>query len=202
MFEQFLCELRFLLFKPHASLLRDGQKTRAIFRDDTNGRTQIVADLSSGRHDLISACFSVSNPPVTISIQTEASLSVGEFISVLQRSTLAQRRPVDEVDRIAGMLKHASCIVTARNEDGLLVGVARSISDFHYCTYLSDLAVDEQFQRQGIGKQLIEATHEACGLQSTLLLLSAPKAESYYPHIKMQPHNSCWIRPAEASSTK
>lgn len=136
---------------------------------------------------------------MTISIQTEANLSADEFISVLQRSTLAERRPVSDTDRIAGMLQHADCIVTARNKDGLLVGVSRAISDFHYCTYLSDLAVDEAFQKQGIGKQLINATHKACGLQTTLLLLSAPKAQTYYPHINMQPHNSCWISPAEDS---
>ena len=76
---------------------------------------------------------------------------------------------------------------------GLLVGASRAITDFSYCTYLSDLAVDGQFQRQGIGRELIHRTHEAAGFKTTLILLSAPAARSYYPHIGMQPHDSCWV---------
>lgn len=128
--------------------------------------------------------------------QPEPDLSTEEFISVLQRSTLAERRPVDDRDQIHGMLQHATRIITARNEAGLLIGVSRAISDLHYCTYLSDLAVDEAFQGLGIGKQLIQETHKACGLHTNLLLLAAPKAETYYPHIGMRPHNSCWINHA------
>lgn len=133
-------------------------------------------------------------PDDNTSISVEPDLDVEEFIDVLIRSTLAERRPVDDVARMAGMLRHASCIVAARNTDGLLVGVARAISDFHYCTYLADLAVAQQQQCQGIGQELIQKTHETCGLHTTLLLLSAPAAQSYYPHIGMQPHSSCWIR--------
>ncbi len=61
-----------------------------------------------------------------------------------------------------------------------LVGVARALTDFAYCTYLSDLAVDEQHQRQGIGRELIRLVHETAGLHTTLILLAAPKAQSYY----------------------
>ncbi|HZU34604.1 MAG TPA: GNAT family N-acetyltransferase, partial [Gemmataceae bacterium] len=93
---------------------------------------------------------------------------------------------------IQGMLKHADLIVTARS-DGLLVGVSRAISDFHYCTYLSDLAVDEAFQRRGIGHELIRRTHEEAGLNTSLILIAAPKAQTYYPHIGMTKHESCWI---------
>ena len=89
------------------------------------------------------------------------------------------------------MLRHADIIVTARVER-LLVGVSRAITDFSYCTYLSDLAVDEAFQRRGIGRELIRRTHEAAGLNTSLILLSAPKAQTYYPHIGMQRHDSCW----------
>ena len=125
----------------------------------------------------------------------EPALGADEFVDVLRRSTLAERRPVGNPERIAGMLAHADLIVTARNGAGLLVGVSRAISDFSYCTYLSDLAVDEAFQRRGIGRELIRRTHEAAGPQTTLILLAAPKAESYYPHIGMQPHHSCWRIP-------
>jgi len=129
-----------------------------------------------------------------IDYQLEPQLASAEFIDVLRRSTLAERRPVDNAECIAAMLQNADLIVTAR-KGGLLVGVSRAITDFAYCTYLSDLAVDEQFQRQGIGKELIRRTHEAAGLRTTLILLSAPKAREYYPHIGLQPHDSCWIIP-------
>lgn len=122
----------------------------------------------------------------------EPQLTVDEFIDVLRRSTLAERRPVDHRATMEGMLKHADVIATARTEEGLLVGVSRAITDFNFCTYLSDLAVDAAWQRQGIGRELIRRTHQAAGLQTSLILLAAPKAESYYPHIGMQPHHSCW----------
>jgi predicted N-acetyltransferase YhbS len=92
------------------------------------------------------------------------------------------------------MLEHADVIVTARL-GGLLVGVSRAITDYHYCTYLSDLAVDEAYQRKGIGRELVRRTHEAAGLGTTLILLAAPKARDYYPRIGMQAHDSCWIVP-------
>ena len=130
---------------------------------------------------------------MSISYAIETQLSADEFIDVLHRSTLGERRPVDDRERIDGMLRHATVVVTGRNQDGLLVGVSRAISDLNYCTYLSDLAVDEAYQRQGIGRALIQKTHEAVGLQTSLILLSAPAAREYYPHIGMDPHDSCWI---------
>lgn len=124
----------------------------------------------------------------------ESDLNPDEFIDVLVRSTLAGRRPVDDLETIRGMLRHADVIVTARVE-GLLVGVSRAITDFSYCTYLSDLAVDERFQRRGIGKELIRRTHEAAGTATTLILLAAPLARDYYPRIGMRAHDSCWLIP-------
>ncbi len=131
-----------------------------------------------------------------IDYQVEPELSVEEFIDVLVRSTLAERRPVDDLPTIAKMLAHADILVTAR-QGGRLVGVSRAISDFSYCTYLSDLAVDEAFQGRGIGRELIRRTHEAAGLATMLILLSAPKAQTYYPHIGMAKHESCWIIPRQ-----
>ena len=127
-----------------------------------------------------------------IEYSLEPHLSVDEFIDVLRRSTLGERRPVHDAQTIAGMLAHADVIVTARDSQRLLVGVSRAITDFNYCTYLSDLAVDVAFQRRGIGRELIRQTHVAAGLKTSLILLAAPKAETYYPHIGMVRHNSCW----------
>jgi GNAT superfamily N-acetyltransferase len=117
-----------------------------------------------------------------------------EFVDLLLRSTLAERRPVAEPETIRSMLEHAAVIITARI-GGRLVGISRAITDFGFCTYLSDLAVDQEHQRRGIGKELIRLTHEAAGLNTVLILLAAPLARTYYPHIGMQPHDSCWIIP-------
>jgi predicted N-acetyltransferase YhbS len=122
----------------------------------------------------------------------EPDLTPAEFIDVLIRSTLAERRPVGHADVIRAMLEHADVIITAR-DDNRLVGVSRAITDFAFCTYLSDLAVDEALQKRGIGRELIKRTHEAAGFHTRLVLLAAPKAESYYPHIGMEAHNSCWV---------
>jgi ribosomal protein S18 acetylase RimI-like enzyme len=132
---------------------------------------------------------------MNIRYQQEPDLAVAEFIELLRQSTLAERRPVDEPDRIQRMLRNADILISARAEEGQLVGVSRAISDFAYCTYLSDLAVARDFQRRGIGRELIRRTHESAGLDTTLILLSAPAAESYYPHIGMAPHHSCWMIP-------
>lgn len=125
----------------------------------------------------------------------EPDLTPAEFIAVLVRSTLAPRRPIHAPEIIAGMLANADLIVTARAADGLLVGVARSITDFTYCTYLADLGVDAAYQGRGIGRALIARTHAAVPPTSSLILLAAPGARTYYPHIGMEAHPSCWILP-------
>jgi GNAT superfamily N-acetyltransferase len=133
---------------------------------------------------------------VLYAIESYPALSIEDFLDVLRRSTLAERRPVGEPVTIRGMLEHADVIVTAR-VDGLLVGVSRAITDYSICTYLSDLAVDEAYQRMGIGKELIRRTHEAAGKNTNLILLAAPKARDYYPHIGMAARDSCWMIPRE-----
>lgn len=128
-----------------------------------------------------------------IAYALEPQLGAPEFIDVLVRSTLAERRPIGDAATIAGMLAHADVLVTARTADGLLVGVSRAVTDFNYCTYLSDLAVDAAFQGRGVGRELIRRTHEAAGLKTMLVLLAAPRAQTYYPHIGMRRHESCWV---------
>lgn len=128
----------------------------------------------------------------------EQQLTADEFIDVLIRSTLAERRPVAERERILDMLRHADIILTARL-NGQLVGVSRALTDYAFCTYLSDLAVDQAYQKQGIGRELIRRTHQAAGRQTRLVLLSAPKATSYYPHVGLEPHDSCWMIPPQSS---
>lgn len=129
---------------------------------------------------------------LNVTYGVEPQLAVDEFIPVLVESTLGERRPVDDPERIRHMLLNANLIVTAR-VDGRLVGVSRALTDFSFCTYLSDLAVDRKFQRQGIGRELIRRTHILAGKQTMLVLLAAPSAETYYPAIGMQQHHSCWM---------
>ena len=131
---------------------------------------------------------------MTIEFALESQLSAEEFQSVLVASTLAERRPAQDLKRLDEMLRHADLVVTAR-DDRWLVGIARAITDFAYCCYLSDLAVDTQFQHKGIGRRLIEETHRAAGETTSLILLAAPAAESYYPKIGMKHMPSCWSIP-------
>lgn len=94
------------------------------------------------------------------------------------------------------MLQHANLLCTAW-DGAKLVGVARSVTDFEYCCYLSDLGVDERYQRQGIGKELIKLTQSKLGSKAKLILLSAPKAETYYPKVGFEAHRSAWILAAQ-----
>jgi predicted N-acetyltransferase YhbS len=121
---------------------------------------------------------------------------VDEFIDILRRSTLATRRPVDDRACLQGMLDHADLIVTARH-NSRLIGIARSVTDFHYCCYLSDIAVDQAHQTRGIGKQLIRETRKQLGKCCKLILLSAPDAADYYPKIGFTHHPRAWLLDGE-----
>ena len=127
---------------------------------------------------------------INIIYKAEETLDPSEFIDVLNRSTLGERRPVDDFYRIEEMCKNANLIITARL-DSKLIGVARSITDFIYCTYLSDLAVDIEYQNQGIGKSLIMETKKASP-KAKIILLSAPAAVGFYPNIGMKKHDYCF----------
>ena len=118
-------------------------------------------------------------------------LDIDEVIELLQSCSLGARRPVDERDRIRRMLANANLVVTAW--DGpLMVGFSRSLSDFAYATYLSDLAVRESHQRLGIGKEMIRMTQKLGGPETRVILLAAPAAVEYYPRVGFEAHASCW----------
>ncbi len=117
-------------------------------------------------------------------------------IELYVASTLGQRRPVDDRERMAAMLRHANLTVTAWDGD-LLVGISRSVTDFVWMTYLSDLAVRLSHQRQGIGKELMRRT-QAAAPQAKLLLLAAPAAANYYGHVGFtNVPNAWWLQPHE-----
>jgi predicted N-acetyltransferase YhbS len=123
--------------------------------------------------------------------RTGNNLDLDTVIELYRASTLGKRRPVDDRDRMAAMLKNANLVITAWDGE-LLVGIARSMTDFAYATYLSDLAVRASHQRQGIGRELMRRTQTAAA-QATLILLSAPAAVEYYPHVGFTQHPSAWV---------
>jgi GNAT superfamily N-acetyltransferase len=123
-------------------------------------------------------------------------LNLDDVIDVYEASTLGLRRPTTRRERMRAMIKHANLIVTAW-DDAVILGIARSFTDFAYVTYMADLAVRVSHQRTGIGKELIRRTQEAAGPDTTLVLVSAPAAELYYPHIGFIPAPHCWILPAK-----
>lgn len=128
--------------------------------------------------------------PDSIEYRRGNALDLGQVIELYRRSTLGERRPVDEPARMQQMLELANLVLSAWH-GSRLVGIARSLSDFTFCTYLSDLAVDIDYQRHGIGKELLRRTQEAGG-SATVYLFAAPKAVDYYRHVGMQA-GSGWL---------
>jgi predicted N-acetyltransferase YhbS len=119
-------------------------------------------------------------------------LDLDGVLEVYRDSSLGERRPIADRQRMEQMLRNANLVISAW-EGEEMVGIARSISDYVYVTYLADLAVKKSRQRLGIGKELIRRTREVGGAQTMLLLLAAPAAQDYYPHIGFQHHPQAWI---------
>ena len=128
---------------------------------------------------------------MNIEYKITTKITPKEFINILDNSTLGLRRPIDDIETIKGMIDNADIIITAMLDDKI-IGVARAVTDFHYCCYLSDLAVDTQYQNQGIGKELINKIQEQLNSKCKIILLSAPDAVEYYPKIGFIQHNSAW----------
>lgn len=121
-----------------------------------------------------------------------AAVSVKQAVELYKRSTLGERRPVDRSDIFAGMIQNASLTVTAWDGDRL-VGIARTLTDFTYVAYLADLAVDVDYQKQGIGKRLITETKQRLGAECMIVLLAAPKANDYYPKLGFEHNPRAWM---------
>ena len=136
-----------------------------------------------------------------IDYKINTPISTDQFIELLQSSTLAERRPVDDRECMDGVVNNSNLIVTAWDGDKL-VGIARSITDFHYACYLSDLAVDKEYQHYGIGKQLQMLTQDQLGANCKLILIAAPAANSYYEHLGFSNNERCWVLERDQSIVK
>ena len=129
---------------------------------------------------------------MTIDFKVNHPITANQFIDLLESSTLGERRPIHDRDCIDGMVSNSNLVVTAW-DGSLLVGIARSVTDFHYACYLSDLAVHESYQRSGIGKRLQSLTQEQLGPRCKLILIAAPAADSYYCQIGYTHNDRCWV---------
>jgi len=121
----------------------------------------------------------------------DAKVSADEAIDLYIRSTLGERRPIHSKPTFEAMLKNANLTITAWDREKL-VGISRSLTDFEYVAYLADLAVDQQYQRKGIGKELIAQTQKCLGSSCMIVLLAAPKANTYYEHIGFEHNPRAW----------
>jgi len=128
---------------------------------------------------------------MAIAFKINHPITTDQFIDLLKNSTLGERRPVHDRDCMEGMVSNSNLVVSAW-DDSLLIGIARSVTDFHYACYLSDLAVHGDYQRSGIGKRLQSLTHEQLGARCKLILIAAPAANSYYGQIGYTRNDRCW----------
>ena len=135
---------------------------------------------------------------MSIEYKINEPITVDQFISLLISSTLSDRRPVDDRVCMEGMIANSNLIVSAW-ESGKLIGIARSMTDFHYACYLSDLAVSKTHQKCGIGKQLQILTQNQLGPRCKLILVAAPAANLYYEHLGFSHNSRCWILDRNAS---
>ncbi len=127
-----------------------------------------------------------------IEYKVNVPVSTEQFIELLRGSALGERRPIDDRECMEGMVENSNLVVSAWDGDEL-IGIARSMTDFHYACYLSDLAVDKNHQNSGVGKNLQVITQEQLGPKCKLILIAAPAANSYYEHIGFTNNPRCWV---------
>ncbi|MGI4791209.1 MAG: GNAT family N-acetyltransferase [Janthinobacterium lividum] len=128
---------------------------------------------------------------MAIDYRNDAKLSAEDVAVLFDKSGI--RRPTKDLERLQHMIDNANLIITAWDAD-TLVGIARALTDFVWCCYLSDLAVDQEYQHQGIGRELLRQVQQALMSEEvTLVLLSAPEAMAYYPNVGFEAVQSGWM---------
>ena len=129
---------------------------------------------------------------IDINYTDKADISVAQAIGLYNASTLGERRPVNRPDIFEGMLKNTDVLISAWHEDKL-VGISRTLTDYTYVAYLADLAVDADYQKQGIGKRMIEETRIRLGKECAIVLLAAPRANDYYVKLGFEHNPRAWV---------
>lgn len=129
---------------------------------------------------------------MNIEYRDNAVLTADMAIDLYNRSTLGERRPVGRPDIFEGMLGNADVVISAWHGTHL-VGIARSLTDFSYVAYLADLAVDAHYQRQGIGRRLVEETKRRLQPECMIVLVAAPQANDYYPKLGFEHNPRAWV---------
>lgn len=129
---------------------------------------------------------------MNIIYRDDALFTVDQVIELYKKSTLGERRPVDRPDIFLGMIANADIIISAWHHEKL-IGISRALTDYTYVTYLADLAVDEEYQHQGIGKQLISETQKRTEPECMMVLLASPKANDYYPKLGFTHNPRAWM---------
>lgn len=135
---------------------------------------------------------------MSIEYKINEPITTDQFVELLKSSTLGERRPVGDREWMEGMISNSNLVVSAWHNNQL-VGIARSVTDFHYACYLSDLAVSLEHQKSGIGKRLLILTQEQLGSKCKLILIAAPAANQYYEHIGFKNNPRCWVLERESS---
>lgn len=135
---------------------------------------------------------------MSIEYKINEPVTTDQFVTLLKNSTLGERRPIEDRECMEGMVSNSNLTVSAWKE-GHLVGIARSVTDFHYACYLSDLAVSKEHQKFGIGKQLQILTQQQLGPKCKLILIAAPAANQYYEHIGFTNNPRCWVLERKSS---
>ena len=129
---------------------------------------------------------------MNIEYKINEPITTDQFVALLKASTLGERRPIEDLKCMAGMISNSNLVVSAWHNNEL-IGIARSVTDFHYACYLSDLAVSLEYQQSGIGKRLPVLTQEQVGPKCKLILIAVPAANDYYEHIGFKNNPRCWV---------
>jgi ribosomal protein S18 acetylase RimI-like enzyme len=134
---------------------------------------------------------------MSIEYKINESITTDQFVDLLKSSTLGERRPIEDIECIEGMISNSNLTVSAW-QNGKLIGIARSVTDYHYACYLSDLAVSKEYQKLGIGKQLQILTQGQLGPKCKLILIAAPAVNQYYERIGFTNNPRCWVLERES----
>jgi len=129
---------------------------------------------------------------MVITYKVNARIEAHQLAELFIKSGI--NRPVDDLNRIRKMIENSNLLITAWDSEKL-VGAARALTDFSFCTYLSDLAIDKEYQNLGIGHELVDEVIKQAGDESNLLILSPPETMEYYPKLGFEKSGNAFYIP-------